>query len=171
MEGVGNYLTLNGVTLDPTDSLLDLRRFGVISPPKDQRAANTCWAFSANGAYETSYKIRKGRDINTSEQEVDCSGVGDADSWTFSFFVGWWDLLQNLADSSAIPYLAINAVCDKAHPNTDYYASRAELVSKDGNINTAPAVALIKQAICEHGAILQQFTRLTGGAITKAGFN
>jgi cathepsin L len=155
-EGVTNYLTLNGVTLDPTSKTLDLRLYGIISPPKDQGDANTCWAFSANGAYEASYKIRKGKDINTSEQEVvNCSGVGRANSGGVSFLVFRWmvDSSRNLADATLIPYLATDAVCSELHPNTDYYGVSSALVSPDGNIDKVPTRPQIKEAICEHGAI------------------
>jgi C1A family cysteine protease len=150
------YLTFNGIVLSPHAKIVDLRTYGLIDPPKDQGDASTCWAFSANEAYEAAYKISKNKDINTSEQEViNCSGAGSAVDGGVSFMVFRWmvDSTQNLDDSLASPYLATDNSCSKVRPNTDYFAITADLVSPDQNINTVPSVSLIKDAICKHGAI------------------
>lgn len=167
-------LRLNGTQLDPASAVLDLRTFGLISPPKDQDTASTCWAFSATAAYEAAYKLLKGKDINASEQEViNCSGAGNAIDGGMSFLVFRWmvDSTRNLDDNAAEPYLAINHSCSLVHPNTDYFAVAANLVSLDNNINTVPSVAWIKNAICKHGAIsaavyaTDRWINYTGGVL------
>jgi hypothetical protein len=150
-------LRFNGVRLNPKDEILDLRLYGLIGPPKEQGDSfNTCWAFSANEAYEAAYKIVNHEDINTSEQDViDCSGVGSGKGTGVSFLVYLWmfDSKANLIDSATAPYYGRYHTCKLVRPKTNYFAVDADLVSPDRMLTTVPTVKEIKEAICRHGAI------------------
>ena len=47
---------------------------GMVSEVKDQGACGSCWSFSTTGSIESAYKIKNGKDILLSEQQIlECS--------------------------------------------------------------------------------------------------
>ncbi len=120
-----------------------------VSDVQDQNSCGSCWAFSAIGAYESSYLIRNSARPDASEQEaLNCSKGGNCDG-------GWYgpvfDWMQNSGDTkrSVVGYVGAQSKCN--NKATVFYKTLLwGFVKDDGSIPTAPQM---KQAICDHGAI------------------
>ncbi|CAL5061818.1 unnamed protein product [Urochloa decumbens] len=69
----GRYWNHTGGDVDVPQSV-DWRAKGAVTPVKDQKDCNTCWAFAAVAAIEGLHKIKAGKLVSLSEQEiVDCA--------------------------------------------------------------------------------------------------
>lgn len=154
------YLTIKGVTLDPTKKKLDLRDFGIIIPEAYDQGVDKpfCWAFSSAATYEINYQIWKGQKIEVSVQQIiDCSGAGDNKAGNATLVYKWMvGQNKNLDKKDKYSLYDVNMaskrVCTNQTPNTDFYAVDFKFVDMhDGT--TVPSVQAIKEAICKFGAI------------------
>jgi cathepsin L len=118
-----------------------------VTPVRDQGPCGSCWAFATHGAYEGSYAILNGALIDTSEQDtLDCSGAGSCAG-------GWW-AYQYLIDTgsaseSDYAYVASQGSC-KSDISRPFKAVAWGYVDSTVEI---PAVAALKQALCEYGPL------------------
>ena len=55
---------------DPLPAAFDWADKGFVTPVKNQGECGSCWAFAAAGAFEASYKMRTGQEIDISEQQI-----------------------------------------------------------------------------------------------------
>ena len=119
------------------------------APVRNQGGCGSCWAFSAMGAYEGTYRLRFGGNIDTSEQHVlSCSGAGSCGG-------GWWAgvydwmLGTKVLGESQMTYAGTNGTCTPA-PNDGYFRAAA-----CGYVNPSgmPTVAQLKAALAEHGPL------------------
>jgi len=92
-------------------SPIDWRSKGAVTGVKDQKQCGSCWAFSAVGAMEGAHKIKSGKLLSFSEQElVDCSNAGDCGGGWQKTALQWYE--KKYADGeSAYPYTARNGTC------------------------------------------------------------
>ncbi|XP_062212441.1 senescence-specific cysteine protease SAG39-like [Phragmites australis] len=112
--GSGRFRYENLSLADAPQSM-DWRRMGAVTGVKDQGSCGCCWAFSAVAAVEGLNKIRTGRLVSLSEQElVDCDVYGDDQGCdgglmdnAFSFIAA----RGGLASESAYPYREEDGSC------------------------------------------------------------
>lgn len=152
---IPKYIKVNGIKLDPTSTKLDLREYGLVTDIKNQYETNSCWAFGANSAFESSYKVVNRSIIDASEQYViDCSGAGTSERGGLSIGVFQWMVESSKSISSELTdyFQGTDGVC-KDNSATDYFAVTWGLVDPTNNPSIIPSVSQIKEAICIYGAI------------------
>lgn len=85
---------------------------GFITPVKDQKRCNACYAFAATSAVEALFKRRNRTSVSLSEQEIlDCSKededcVGGQPSTSLQYIVS-----NGISYESAYPYTAVKGTC------------------------------------------------------------
>ncbi|OYX50824.1 MAG: hypothetical protein B7Y97_06290 [Sphingomonas sp. 32-66-10] len=116
---------------------------------RNQGGCGSCWAFTAMGAYEGTYRLRFNAVIDTSEQHiVSCAGAGSCAG-------GWWDpvftwmLGTKVRSEAQTPYTASNGVCTPA-PTGTYKAAAWGFVTVKAAV---PTVAQLKSALVTHGPL------------------
>jgi len=130
----------------PTFSLKDNMK---VSDVQNQGSCGACWAFSAIGAYESSYLIRNPGQPNASEQQaLNCSKAGSCKGGWYGPVFDWMKAPGDAA-RSVVPYTGVQAKCNKSAPGL--YKTVIWGFVKD--MGTIPAVPEMKQAMCAHGAI------------------
>lgn len=131
----------------------DARNQGYVTPVRNQQCGN-CWAYSAVGAYEGSYKKINGSFINASEQHAENCVDGDCGGGLAYKIMEWMvDQNKNLNSETAIPDAGTNQPCAGGTPTTNYYATDWGIVDPSGDINKIASVSDIKEAMCKYGPI------------------
>ena len=131
----------------------DARNQGYVTPVRDQQCGN-CWAYSAIGAYEGSYKKVNKTFINASEQHAVNCVDGDCGGG-FAYKVMEWMVNQNknINSEAVVPDAGVDQPCPGGSPTTNYYATDWGVVHPSGDINKIASVADIKAAMCQYGPI------------------
>ncbi|XP_043688424.1 senescence-specific cysteine protease SAG12-like [Telopea speciosissima] len=105
----------HNVTAVPTS--LDWRRQGAVTPIKDQGQCGCCWAFSAVAAMEGINKLKTGKLVSLSEQElVDCDINGIDSGCEGGLMDNAFQFIQQnqgLTTESNYPYEGIDGTCHK----------------------------------------------------------
>lgn len=147
---------IGGIQLDPAQRIMDLRKYGVITPVRAQGDTKFCWAFAACAAYEGAFQLATGeRDIALSEQYIiNCSNAGNDKLGGNVFDVFGWMVRDDikLDDAADCPYVYRTQTCEE-DPDTRFGAGHWGFVAKDGKAQTIPEIRDIKEAICRYGPI------------------
>lgn len=136
------------------DSSFDARKFGWVTPVRDQLQCGSCWAFAATALLEVSYFKVNNQVADASEQELlNCpeseDGFMDCRGGYLNKALDY--ITRNsILDERTIPYISIDENCVHISPtNKPYHAVIWGMLSA-GNIADVDS---IKHAICKYGAV------------------
>lgn len=85
-----------------------------ITPVKNQGQCGSCWAFSAAGAVEAFYLLKKGQNLSLSEQQlVDCSRSLGNQGCNGGYATSALTYIKNngITTTAAYPYVAKDQIC------------------------------------------------------------
>ncbi|KAL3534316.1 hypothetical protein ACH5RR_002777 [Cinchona calisaya] len=124
-------------------STMDWRKKGAVTGIKDQGQCGCCWAFSAVAAMEGIHKLKTGKLISLSEQElVDCDTSGEDQGCNgglmddaFTFIIS----NNGLTTEANYPYQAVDGTC-----NTNKEASHAAKITGYEDVPANNEAALLK---------------------------
>ncbi|KAJ3637180.1 hypothetical protein MTP99_000656 [Tenebrio molitor] len=128
----------------------DWRTRGVVTPVKNQASCGSCWAFSTVGALEAHYRIRYGRTVTLSEQQlVDCVPHGCRGGWMPNAYL-------YIARNGGINYDRDYRY--EARDNACRYRSSMPRVSVRGYAYlTGPNEEMLKDMVVTHGPVSVAF--------------
>ncbi|KAG8385455.1 hypothetical protein BUALT_Bualt03G0047100 [Buddleja alternifolia] len=108
------FMYENVTTIPPS---IDWRKKGAVTKIKDQGQCGCCWAFSAVAAMEGVNKLKTGKLISLSEQElVDCDSTGEDEGCNGGLMDDAFKFIiknNGLAAESDYPYKGTDDTCNK----------------------------------------------------------
>ncbi|NWR80478.1 CATS protein, partial [Centropus unirufus] len=121
-----------------TPESIDWNEMGYVTEVKNQGACGSCWAFSAVGALETQVKLKTGKLVSLSAQNlVDCSWTqgnkgcsGGLMTWAFQYIID----NQGIDSDEGYPYTAQDGSC-KYDPITQAATCSLYVTLPPGNEN------------------------------------
>ena len=174
-------LTESGVSCSAGLLAFDWRSLGKVTAVREQQCGN-CWAYASMAAYESSYLIRNGLSVDTSEQyDVKCATYDDgtrAGTCKGGWHAGVFEYLVSSGDVAepVDPDTGVDAPCIRV-PSPPYRAvvwGYVNAQAAPGFEDGIPSAADIKAALCEHGplaaAVLatDAFEAYTGGTFNES---
>jgi cathepsin L len=152
---------------DPAATAFDWRAAGKVTPVRrSQGRCGSCWAFAAIAAFESSYLIENGREIDSSEQYVlNCTRRSSCSGGSLTRAMRQLTV-YGTATETAVPYEGRKNSCSGGVA-TPYDAVTWAIVSDTWRSIVPPDE--MKKALCDHGPIATRmivsdsFKAYTGG--------
>ncbi|CAN6286801.1 unnamed protein product [Urochloa humidicola] len=150
IHGGGRFRYENFSLADAPQSV-DWRAMGAVTGVKDQGACGCCWAFSAVAAVEGLNKIRTGRLVSLSEQElVDCDVYGEDQGCEGGLMDDAFQFIARrggLASESGYPYVGDDGSCRSSSAAASRAASIRGHEDVPPNDEAALAAAVAHQPV------------------------
>ncbi|XP_066317745.1 senescence-specific cysteine protease SAG39-like [Miscanthus floridulus] len=145
-SGGGGRFRYENFSLADAAQSVDWRAMGAVTGVKDQGECGCCWAFSAVAAVEGLNKIRTGRLVSLSEQElVDCDVNGEDQGCEGGLMDDAFQFIQRrggLASESGYPYQGEDGSCRSSAASARAASIRGhEDVPRNNEAALAAAVA------------------------------
>lgn len=145
MNGTIQFETIMLKPLKSIPNEMDWRKYGVVSPVKNQHHCGACWSFAATGAIEAQYYMKHKKMVTFSEQNlIDCSRpygtVGCSGGLAFHAFeyVKDWGLV----DEDSYPYQSADwMTCQTSDGNFSTKIDDYGLLLRNNETNLMYAVA------------------------------
>jgi C1A family cysteine protease len=139
----------------------------VLTPPSEQAACGSCWAFSAAGVLESAFALKTGKLQQVSANQImDCTW----DNHNYGCQGGEVDTAFNslrknhigIATEEEYPYLGVSGYCYKSKKPLGYIKDCFKVI---------PSTKAVKEALYKHGPlgvainVIEEMSLYTGGVI------
>merc|ERR1712087_708789 len=131
---------INRRSVEDLPETVDWRNKGVLTPPKDQGACGSCWAFASTETLEAHVAINTGKLLTLSPQQYvncvknpnQCGGTGGCQGATAEVAYNY-TAINGLPLESDVPYRASDGHCDSSVPIAATVSGYHELKPNDAD--------------------------------------
>ncbi|CAO2207953.1 unnamed protein product [Urochloa humidicola] len=162
VDGTGHALVYTNLSAAPAS--VDWRKKGAVTPAKNQGSCGSCWAFSAVAAVEGINKIRTGKLVSLSEQElVDCDTLDSGCKGGLHYrALQWITSNGGITTEKDYPYKAKQGKCDRSklpHHAATISGFRRVATRNEASLQNAAAAQPVCVSIEAGGSNFQHYKK------------